>query len=401
MVGGSPLNIHEYQAKILLAEAGIAIPKGVLVQSLYDDIPKILKKLGGHVHVVKAQIHAGGRGKAGGVRVCTSVDAVRDAVVSLLGKPLITHQTGVKGRIVQHLYIEEGLPIQQEFYLALLQDRDNASAAFVVSAAGGMDIEAVAAETPEKILTLPLHPAIGAAPHVLRRMAFFLGLTGDVFKQFCHLAGQLYDVFIRYDASLLELNPLVVTADDQVVALDAKLSVDDNALYRQPRITRFRDLGEEDPRETLAGSYGLNYIALDGSIGCMVNGAGLAMATMDMIHLKGAEPANFLDVGGGVTADAVCKAFALLFADAQVKGILVNIFGGIVRCDIIAQGLLDAIAEAGSDDRVPIVLRLVGTHEQQGQQMIRDAGIDVLWADDLDQAAVAIVQAVTSQGVVS
>lgn len=391
------MNIHEYQAKILLADAGITIPQGVVVQSQHE-VENALAELGGGVHVVKAQIHAGGRGKAGGVRVCSSADAVHHAVASLLGKPLITHQTDAKGRIVHQLYIEEGLQIRQEFYLALLLDRDAGSAAFVVSAAGGMDIETVAAATPDKILTLPLHPAIGAAPHILRRMAFFLGLTGDVLKQFCRLAGQLYDVFIRYDASLLELNPLVVTTDNQVVALDAKLSVDDNALYRQPRITAFRDLNEEDPRETLAASHGLNYIALDGSIGCMVNGAGLAMATMDMIHLKGAEPANFLDVGGGVTADAVCKAFALLFADAQVKGILVNIFGGIVRCDIIAQGLLNAVAETGSNKRVPIVLRLVGTHEQEGQQMIRDAGLDVLWADDLDQAADAIVQAVGMQG---
>ncbi|MDQ6976353.1 MAG: ADP-forming succinate--CoA ligase subunit beta [Mariprofundaceae bacterium] len=390
------MNIHEYQAKILLADAGMAIPRGVLIESL-QDVSDAVQQLGAHTHVVKAQIHAGGRGKAGGVQVCTDIDAVHQCVKGLLGAPLITHQTGVQGRVVHKIYIEEGLKIAQEFYLALLLDRDAACPAFVVSAAGGVDIETVAEETPEKILTLPLHPAIGASPHILRRMGFFLGLADDVLKQFCRLAAQLYDVFIRYDASLLELNPLVLTCDHQIVALDAKLSVDDNALYRQARIVAFRDLNEEDPRETCAATHGLNYIALEGSIGCMVNGAGLAMATMDMIHLKGAEPANFLDVGGGVTAIAVCEAFMLLFADAQVKGILVNIFGGIVRCDIIAQGLLDAVAKSHADDRVPIVLRLVGTHEQEGQQMIRNAGIDVLWANDLDQAADAIVHAV--QGV--
>lgn len=387
------MNIHEYQAKILLADAGIAVPQGVLVECA-DDVADAIRQLGGDTHVVKAQIHAGGRGKGGGVRVCSNAPAVHQAVDALLGKTLITHQTGMQGRMVNKVYIEEGLHIKQEFYLALLLDRETACPVFVVSAAGGMDIETVAENSPEDILRLPLHPAVGAAPHILRRMAFFLGLTGDVFKQFCHLASGLYGVFTRYDASLLELNPLVLTDDGHIIALDAKLSVDDNALYRQPRIVDFRDLAEENPRETEAGLHGLNYITLDGSIGCMVNGAGLAMATMDMIHLKGAEPANFLDVGGGVTAAAVKEAFDLLFADTQVKGILVNIFGGIVRCDIIAQGLLDALAGSTEHQRVPIVLRLVGTHEQEGQKMIRDAGIDVYWADNLDQAAHTIVHAV-------
>jgi succinyl-CoA synthetase beta subunit len=387
------LNIHEFQAKQLLADAGIAVPRGVLLERA-EDAAAAVASLAGDVHVVKAQIHAGGRGKGGGVRVCRGMAAVQQAVDDLLGSCLVTHQTGAAGRTVHKVYIEEGLAIEREFYLALLMDRDHAAPAFVVSAAGGMDIEAVAANNPEQLLTVPIHPAVGAAAYSLRQMAFFLGLQGDAAKQFMRLAARLYDVFCATDASLLELNPLVLTAEGNIIALDAKLSADDNALFRQATIVNFRDLDEEDPRETAAARHGLNYIALDGNIGCMVNGAGLAMATMDMIHLKGAEPANFLDVGGGVTASAVCEAFCLLFEDPQVEGILVNIFGGIVRCDIIAQGLLDAVARHPQAQRVPIVMRLVGTHEADGQRMVRESGIAVHWADNLDQAAQTIVTAV-------
>ncbi len=388
--------IHEHQAKELLAEAGVPIPKGHVLTSV-EELEAIWRDLGGGPCVIKAQIHAGGRGKAGGVRVCHALPQAREAVESLLNRPLVTHQTGPAGRIVRRLYIEQGVEIEREIYLGLLLDRDRGQPVFMVSAAGGMDIEEIAATRPQDILTLPVHPLTGAASHLLRRMGFFLGLTGEALRAFSRLAAALYELFLNYDASLLELNPLVQTRDGGLLALDAKLSVDDNALYRQPRIVAFRDRNEEDPRETEAEAHGLNYIALEGSIGCMVNGAGLAMATMDMIHLKGAEPANFLDVGGGVTAEAVREAFHLLFTDEQVQGILVNIFGGIVRCDIIAQGLLDALREAPQAMRVPVVMRLVGTHEEEGRRMIRDAGVNVIWADDLDAAATRIVQAVNEQ----
>ncbi len=387
------LNIHEYQTKQLLAQAGIAVPRGMLVEDAAA-VASGWQALGGELVVIKAQIHAGGRGKAGGVRLCRSLAEAQAAAEALRGQPLITHQTGPRGRVVRTIYMEEGLSIAREFYLSLLMDRDAGMPAFVVSAAGGMDIEQLAETSPEKILTMLVHPVAGASAYSLRRMGFFLGLEGDAFKAFCRVAGQLYEVFMQYDASLLELNPLVLTTDGNIVALDAKLSVDDNALYRQPTIRALRDINEEDPREREAAEHGLNYIALDGNIGCMVNGAGLAMATMDMIHLKGAEPANFLDVGGGVTAAAVREAFRLLFADTQVQGILVNIFGGIVRCDIIAQGLLDAVADGDGHLPVPVVMRLVGTHEEEGQRMVREAGLKVIWAHDLDAAASSIVEAV-------
>jgi len=377
------VNIHEYQAKAVLQAGGVAVPEGIPALSV-DEAFAAAERLGGSVWVVKAQIHAGGRGKAGGVRVCKSLDEVRDAAQVLLGHKLVTKQTGEQGKIVHRLYVEQGLDIAREFYLSLLLDRDAEAVSFVVSPAGGMDIEAVADESPERILSLPV-PIGGPGEVECSAMAGLLGLEGRSAEQFAVLARKLYAVFSERDCSLLELNPLILTGEGDLVALDAKISVDDNALFRQPELAAMRDPHEEDPRETEAAQFGLNYIALDGSIGCMVNGAGLAMATMDIIQLKGAKPANFLDVGGGVTVEAVTEAFKLLFSDEHVKAVLVNIFGGIVRCDIIANGLLQAIQTHPM--RVPVIMRLVGTNEAEGRQLVTDAGLDVRWAHDLDEAA--------------
>ncbi len=364
------------------------MPRGHLATSV-DEAVQAASELGGRLCVVKAQIHAGGRGKAGGVRLCHDVRQVREAAKALLGHRLRTRQTGATGKVVHKLYIEEGLEIAREYYLSLLVDREAEAVAFVVSAAGGMDIEEVAASTLERILTLPVYEA--PTREQTSAMAAVLGLEGAQADVFHALAGQLYHLFTACDCSLLEMNPLALTGDGMLVAVDAKIAIDDNALYRQPDIVAMRDEQEEDPKETEARQYGLNYIALDGSIGCMVNGAGLAMATMDIIQLKGARPANFLDVGGGVTVDAVCEAFRLLFSDAHVKAVLVNIFGGIVRCDIIANGLLEAIRTHPM--QVPVIMRLVGTNEQEGQRIIRQAGLDVRWASDLNQAAEMAVAA--------
>ncbi|MDX8390229.1 MAG: ADP-forming succinate--CoA ligase subunit beta [Mariprofundaceae bacterium] len=385
------MNIHEYQAKDLLADCGVSTPRGVLAHSVEEAVTAA-ESLGGAIWVVKAQIHAGGRGKAGGVRLCKSLSEVRAAASAILHQVLITKQTGAAGKEVRKLYIEEGLSIAHEYYVSLLIDREAETIAFVVSQSGGMDIEQVAQDSPEHILTLSIDNAGGLSPYAWRRMAFFLGLTGDGVKQFGQLATQLYHCFQQHDANLLELNPLVMTEQGKLVALDAKVAVDDNALYRQPEMLSLRDTDEEDARETEAAIYGLNYIQLDGSIGCMVNGAGLAMATMDIIQLKGGRPANFLDVGGGVTVEAVKEAFTLLFSDRHVKAVLVNIFGGIVRCDIIANGLLEAVQKKSVP--VPVVMRLVGTHEEEGRQLIHDSDLDVHWADDLDQAATLAVQVI-------
>ncbi|MDX8407210.1 MAG: ADP-forming succinate--CoA ligase subunit beta [Mariprofundaceae bacterium] len=378
------MNIHEYQAKAILRSFGVPTPRGVLATSAGEAI-KAAESLAGSVWVVKAQIHAGGRGKAGGVRLCKSIDEVEAAAHALLGSTLITRQTGAAGKVVHKVYVEEGLDIASEFYLSLLVDREAEAVAFVVSPAGGMDIEAVAANTPEKILSTPIALQRGLSSEDTEAMADMLGLEGPAATAFDELAANLYRTFIEQDCSLLELNPLVLTGADELVALDAKIAIDDNALYRQPEVAAMRDADEEDPRETEAARFGLNYIALDGQIGCMVNGAGLAMATMDIIQLKGAKPANFLDVGGGVTVPAVTEAFKLLFSDEHVKAVLVNIFGGIVRCDIIANGLLEAIRTHPM--RVPVIMRLVGTNEEEGRKLVRDAGLDVHWAADLDQAA--------------
>ena len=385
------MNIHEYQAKELLASFGIIVPKGKIILET-NQAKAAAEKLGGSLWVVKAQIHAGGRGKAGGVKICKTLDEVQQAAEILMSSTLVTHQTGKAGKVVHRVYIESGIDITHEYYLSLLLDRENEGISFVLSPDGGMDIEAVAANTPERILNVSIDTASGLSGFHIRQMIFFLGLTGDVAKQFSQLVTKLYTMFQQTDASLLELNPLVLTQQDTFIALDAKFAVDDSALYRQKDILAYRDLDEEDEKEVEASKHNLNYIALDGSIGCMVNGAGLAMATMDIIQLKGQKPANFLDVGGGVTVETVREAFKLLFDDAHVKAVLVNIFGGIVRCDIIAQGLIEAIKTHPM--QVPVVMRLVGTNEKEGQQLIADAGLNVQWAKDLDEAATLAAEAV-------
>jgi len=377
------MNIHEYQAKAILASFGVPVPQGEPAMNVAEAVAAA-RSMGGELWVVKAQIHAGGRGKAGGVRLCRSLDAVEAAAADLLGSTLITAQTGPEGKQVRRLYIEQGVDIAREFYLSLLIDRERECISFVASPAGGMDIEQVAAESPERIMTMPVH---GERPERRQcdELAAFLGLADALADAFDALAQQLFAMFTARDGALLELNPLILTGDGRLLAVDAKFVVDDNALYRQPEIAALRDPDEEDPREIEAARFGLNYIALDGHIGCMVNGAGLAMATMDIIRLKGDRPANFLDVGGGVTVEAVSEAFRLLFGDKHVKAVLVNIFGGIVRCDIIANGLLDAIRTTSMS--APVVMRLVGTNEEEGRRIVREAGLDVRWADDLDQAA--------------
>ncbi|MDQ6952797.1 MAG: ADP-forming succinate--CoA ligase subunit beta [Mariprofundaceae bacterium] len=382
------MNIHEYQAKEILKSFGVAVPNGQLAWTA-DQAVGAAKELGGSIWVVKAQIHAGGRGKVGGVRICKSLGDVNKAAGALLGSVLVTKQTGAGGKEVGKVYIEEGLDIAREFYLSLLVDREQACISFVASPAGGMDIEEVAATQPEKIQTFPIRDI---QAYDTSKMAMFLGLDGGAVAQFDSLVRKLYQMFVAQDAAMLELNPLVLTNSGDLVALDAKFVVDDNALYRQEGISAMRDLSEEDPREIEAAKFGLNYIQLDGNIACMVNGAGLAMATMDMIHMKGSEPANFLDVGGGVTIPAVTEAFKLLFSDQHVKAVLVNIFGGIVRCDIIAQGLLEAIKTHPMN--VPVVMRLVGTNEEVGQALVKGAGLNVYWADDLDEAASIAVKVI-------
>jgi len=378
------MNIHEYQAKEILRSFGVPAPRGMLAKSV-DQAVMAASELGGSIWVVKAQIHAGGRGKAGGVRVCRSVNEVEAAAAGLLGSMLVTKQTGEAGREVHKVYIEEGLEIASEFYLSLLVDREAEAVAFVVSPAGGMDIEEVAAKTPEKILTLPVAVDAGPTDTDFITMIEMLDLSGYAGEAFRKLAAGLYRTFTECDCSLLELNPLVLTGAGDLIALDAKIAFDDNALYRHPEVVAMRDTGEENPREIEAAQFGLNFIELDGNIGCMVNGAGLAMATMDIIQLKGEKPANFLDVGGGVTVEAVTEAFRLLFSDAHVKAVLVNIFGGIVRCDMIANGLIEAIKTHPVN--VPVIMRLVGTHEEAGRRIVKDAGLDIHWAANLDEAA--------------
>src|ERR1700741_4032655 len=346
------MNIHEYQAKAVLRDFGVPVPRGVPAFTAEDAVAGA-RQLGGPVLVVKAQIHAGGRGKAGGVKVVKSKDEVRSEAERLLGAVLVTHQTGPHGKEVRRLYIEEGSAIEQEFYLSALVDRETSRVAFVVSTEGGMDIEEVARTQPDKILTFSVDPATGLMPHHGRRAAQVLGLSGDLAKQAGAVLGKLYEAFLAKDMSLLEINPLVVTKNGQLICLDAKVSFDANALYRHADICALRDLTEEDDKEIEASKYDLNYIALDGTIGCMVNGAGLAMATMDIIKLYGMAPANFLDVGGGATKDKVTAAFKIITSDPNVKGILVNIFGGIMRCDVIAEGVVAAVREVGL--RVPLV----------------------------------------------
>jgi succinyl-CoA synthetase beta subunit len=385
------MNIHEYQAKAVLREFGVPVPRGQAAFSVEEAV-KAAHDLDAPVLVVKAQIHAGGRGKAGGVKVVKSKEDVRKEAERLLGAVLVTHQTGPHGKQVHRLYIEEGSAIEREFYLSALVDRESSCIAFVVSTAGGMDIEEVARTSPEQIVTFAVDPATGIMPHHGRRVAQALGLQDDLAKRAERLAAQLYAAFIAKDMSLLEINPLVVTKGKELVCLDAKISFDDNALYRHPEIVALRDLTEEDEKETEASKYDLNYIALDGTIGCMVNGAGLAMATMDIIKLYGEAPANFLDVGGGATKEKVAAAFKIITADPKVQGILVNIFGGIMKCDVIAEGVVGAVKEVGL--RVPLVVRLEGTNVELGKEIIAKSNLNVTSADDLDDAAQKIVRAV-------
>jgi succinyl-CoA synthetase beta subunit len=385
------MNIHEYQAKAVLREFGVPVPRGIPAFSV-EEAEKAAKELGGPVWVVKAQIHAGGRGKAGGVKVVKSVDEVKKEAARLLGSTLITHQTGPRGKEVRRLYIEDGSAIDREYYLSALVDRATSRVAFVASTEGGMEIEEVAHTHPEKILSFSIDPATGLMPHHARRVSRALGFSRDVGKQAESVLPKLYAAFLDKDMSMLEINPLVVTKSGQLICLDAKIGFDDNALYRHPEIVQLRDLTEEDEKEIEASKYDLNYVALDGTIGCMVNGAGLAMATMDIIKLYGEAPANFLDVGGSATKEKVAAAFKIITSDHNVKGILVNIFGGIMKCDVIAEGVVAAVRDVGL--RVPLVVRLEGTNVALGKEIIAKSNLNVTSGDDLDDAAQKIVRAV-------
>src|ERR1700744_1948601 len=384
------MKIHEYQGKEILRKFGVAVPRGKPVFSV-DDAVAAAERLGGPVYVVKAQIHAGGRGKGGGVKVVKSLGDVRAEAERMLGMTLVTHQTGPKGRVVRRLYIEEGAQISRELYLSLLVDRESSRVSVVASTEGGMDIEEVAHNTPEKIISFSIDPATGVFPHHALALSKAIGLTGDLAKEVRTLLPALYKAFVEKDMAMLEINPLIVTGDDKLRVLDAKISFDDNALYRHPDVVALRDETEEDAKEIEASKYDLSYITLDGEIGCMVNGAGLAMATMDIIKLYGAEPANFLDVGGGASKEKVTAAFKIITADPHVKGILVNIFGGIMRCDVVAEGVVAAVREVGLT--VPLVGGLEGTNVELGKKVIADSGLNVVSADDLDDAAQKIVRA--------
>jgi len=385
------MNIHEYQAKAVLAKFGVPVAHG-LPAFTPEEAVKAAKELGGPVWVVKAQIHAGGRGKAGGVKVVKSIEDVEKEAKRLLGATLVTHQTGPKGKQVNRIYIEEGSAIEKEFYLSMLVDRESARVAIVASTEGGMDIEKVAHDTPEKIVTITVDPVANICPHHVRRLSKALGLDADLQKQMSPMLTDLYRAFTMKDMALLEINPLVITKDKKLLCLDAKVGFDDNALFRHPDIAALRDETEEDAKEIEASKYDLNYVALDGEIGCMVNGAGLAMATMDIIKLYGLAPANFLDVGGSATTEKVTAAFKIITSDPNVKGILVNIFGGIMKCDIIAEGVVTAVKEVGL--QVPLVVRLEGTNVEKGKEIIAKSNLNVTSADDLDDAAQKIVKAV-------
>ena len=385
------MNIHEYQAKGLMAKYGVAVPRGAVAYTAAEAEAAALD-LGGPVWVVKAQIHAGGRGKAGGVKIAKSVAEVRELAAKMLGTILVTHQTGPAGKAVKRVYVEEGCDIRRELYLGMLIDRASARVTCMASTEGGTEIEEVAAQTPEKILKVGIDPATGIMPHHARRIAYGLGLEGPQVAAAVKFITAMYTAFVDLDASMVEINPLVVTGAGAVVALDAKLGFDDNALYRHKDVADLRDEDEEDPAELEAARHGLNYIKLDGNIGCMVNGAGLAMATMDIIKLYGGAPANFLDVGGGATRERVTAAFKLILSDANVEGILVNIFGGIMRCDVIAEGVVAAAREISL--HVPLVVRLEGTNVDLGKKILRDSRLPIRSADDLADAAEKIVAAV-------
>jgi len=385
------MNIHEFQAKQILGRFGAPVPKGQPA-STPDEAADAFKALGQPRAVVKAQIHAGGRGKAGGVKLLSSAQEAKDFAAQLLGKTLVTHQTGPQGRVVRRVYVEEASEVARELYLGMLVDRKAGMVSVIASTEGGMDIEEVAAKTPEKIITEPLNPLLGVSPFLGRKIAFALGLKDKQVNQFAALLASIYKAFLETDASLIEINPLVVTRDGRVLCLDAKMSFDDNGLFRHPDIRELRDPSEEDPDETEAARYDLSYVHLDGNIGCMVNGAGLAMATMDIVKVYGAEPANFLDVGGGANTEKVAAAFRILLSDNRVKGVLINIFGGIMRCDVLAQGVVEAARQVNL--KVPLVVRMEGTNVEQGKKILADSGIKVIPASDMADAARRITQAI-------
>lgn len=384
------MKIHEYQGKELLKKFGVPVPRGFVAHTP-DEAADAAKKLGTTPVVVKAQIHAGGRGKGGGVKLARSPDETREIAQKMLGMKLVTHQTGPEGREVRVLLIEEGLPIDKEFYLSLVLDRASGRLVFMASAAGGMDIEEVAARTPDKIFKETIDPAVGFRPFQARKLAFALGLPNELVSQAARFMQSLYVAYESMDASLVEINPFLLTKDNRLIALDAKVNFDDNALFRHPDYRELRDLNEEEPLEIEASKFDLNYIKLDGTIGCMVNGAGLAMATMDIIKLAGGEPANFLDVGGGASQERVEAAFRILLGDEHVKAVLINIFGGIVRCDMVARGVVGAAKNLGV--KVPVVVRLEGTNVEEGQRVIRESGLNFTVATGMKDAAEKVVRA--------
>ncbi len=388
------MKIHEFQAKELFRKYDIPVPKGSVAFSS-DEAEKIAKGLGQFPVVVKAQIHAGGRGKGGGVKLAQSPEDAKQLAGEIIGMNLVTHQTGPEGRMVRKVLVEQGLDIAKELYLSIIPDRATAKVVIMASEAGGMDIEEVAAATPEKIIKVYIDPLMGIQPYHCRQAGFGLNLSGAVMKAFVSMLGKLYRLFMDYDCSLLEINPLVITADETVLALDAKMDFDDNALYRHQDILQYRDLDEEDPLEVEASKFHLNYIKLDGNVGNMVNGAGLAMATMDIIKLAGAEPANFLDVGGGASEEMVENAFRIMLGDENVKGILINIFGGILRCDVLANGVVSAAKKTGID--VPVVVRMEGTNVKEGRRILAESGLNLITAADMKDAAEKVAKFVADR----
>ena len=385
------MNIHEHQAKEILKKFGVNIPNGVPIFSL-DELEKKYKLIKSNKVVLKAQIHAGGRGKAGGIKLLSGLDNLKKEAKLLFGKKLITHQTGPNGKIVKRLYLEEATDIQTEFYLSCLVDRSSSKIAFISSAAGGMDIEKVAKENPEKIITTKVSISTGVDEDAIKNIIKPFKLSKEFVPDASELIKKIYKILIELDANLIEINPLIFTKDKNLVCLDAKINFDDNALFRHPEILSLKDLNEEDPIETRANKHGLSYIKLDGEIGCMVNGAGLAMATMDIIKIYGEEPANFLDVGGGASKEKVSSAFKIILSDKNVKGILINIFGGIMRCDVLAQGVVDAAKEIKIN--VPLVVRLAGTNFEEGKKILNNSGLKIISADNLDDAAKKVIEAI-------
>jgi len=386
------MKIHEYQAKELFKKYDIPIPEGSIAFSR-DEAKTVAEKLGQFPVVVKAQIHAGGRGKGGGVKLAKSIDEVGSLADEIIGMTLVTHQTGTEGRLVKKVLVEQGLDIEKELYLSVIPDRETAKIVIMASEAGGMDIEEVAEKTPEKIIKVFINPLTGIQAYHCREVAFGLNLPASVMKQFSKMLASLYRLFVTYDCSLMEINPLVITRQETVIALDAKINFDDNALFRHKDIVEYRDLDEEDPLEVEASKFNLNYINLDGNVGNMVNGAGLAMATMDIIKLAGAEPANFLDVGGGASAEMVENGFKIILGDKNVKGILINIFGGILRCDVLAEGVVQAAKKTGIN--IPVVIRMEGTNVDEGRKILSDSGLNLITAVDLKDAAQKVAQLVS------